>query len=61
MPQSKSIGTMGKDKQKQLESLNTQQNRNVNQNKFIAKNTKNLNFRISGKKQNNTSLTVKYI
>ena len=59
MPQSKSIGTMGKDKQKQLESLNTQQNRNVNQNKFIAKNTKNLNFRISGKKQNNTSLTVK--
>ena len=59
MPQSKSIGTMGKDKQKQLESLNTQQNRNVNQNKFIAKNTKNVNFRISGKKQNNTSLTVK--
>ena len=59
MPQSKSIGTMGKDKQKQLESLNTQQSRNVNQNKFIAKNTKNLNFRISGKKQNNTSLTVK--
>ena len=59
MLQSKSIGTMGKDKQKQLESLNTQQNRNVNQNKFIAKNTKNLNFRISGKKQNNTSLTVK--
>ena len=59
MPQSKSIGTMGKDKQKQLESLNTQQNRDVNQNKFIAKNTKNLNFRISGKKQNNTSLTVK--